>query len=156
MLHFSNPYRDHTYQSHHVPSIGFGWEAKLSGNNASKCIWYRIPFLMQVLPFLLSLRITANWSWAVRGMEKRSQRERLVDWKLYFSARMIQWFSQVSNFVTPKERHVLARCILLSTACSCKLVFLKSFCKDQGKCIGNSLILGRAGELNKPSTLKMR
>ena len=64
--------------------------------------------------------------------------------------------SRVSNFVAPKESHVLEIGIFLSTACSCKPVPLKSFCMDQRKCIGDSLILGRGGELNKPSTLNMR
>lgn len=116
--------------------------------------------MMRVLPFLSSLRLTSNWSWA--GDERRFQRERLVCWKLYFSARMIQ-SSQVSNFVAPRASHVLERCILLSTVCSCKpecsetpAVSLKSFCMDQRKGIGDSLILGRGGELNKPYTLNTR
>lgn len=76
MLHFWNPYSDHT--SPHVLSIGFGCQSKPSGNSESKYAWRRKPFQMWALSLLLSLENNINGSWALRGMVRRSQRETLL------------------------------------------------------------------------------
>lgn len=105
MLRFWNPYRDNT--RHHVLSISFGCQGKLSGNSESNI--FHVKYLFKCghyLSYCLSRRTQKLG--CKRGMVRRSQRKSCVLKILFFTQNnTIQSGTDIGNSASRHKYHIL-------------------------------------------------